>query len=260
MVEILRNKNLATRFQILVEIADSGSNIQQREIARKLDITPQAISDYIVQLTNDGLLTVEGRSRYKVTNEGVNWTIKALRELSRYSTFVNKAVTNISVCAAVSDCSLAKGQAVSLEMKDGLLVATDQTSEGAKGIAISDAGKGQDVGVTSIEGIVALKIGKVTILKVPNIQRGGSRKVNIGVLLREIKGKPVITAIGIESLVALRQASVNFYIYGAKEITIEAAQSGLQPLVVCVEDELSNLIKSLETENISYELVDIEKD
>ena len=41
MVEILQNKNSATRFQILVEIAASGPNIQQKSIAAKLDVTPQ---------------------------------------------------------------------------------------------------------------------------------------------------------------------------------------------------------------------------
>jgi putative transcriptional regulator len=42
MVEILQNKNSATRFQILVEIAASGPNIQQKDIATKLGVTPQA--------------------------------------------------------------------------------------------------------------------------------------------------------------------------------------------------------------------------
>ena len=88
MIEVLRNKNLTTRFQILVEIANSGPNIQQRDIANKLDITPQAVSDYIAQLIKDKMLTSEGRSSYRVTNEGVNWIIKALRELSSYNTFI----------------------------------------------------------------------------------------------------------------------------------------------------------------------------
>ena len=77
MIEVLRNKNLTTRFQILVEIADSGPNVQQRDIARKLDITPQAVSDYIAQLIKEGMLVSEDRARYKITNEGVNWIIKA---------------------------------------------------------------------------------------------------------------------------------------------------------------------------------------
>ena len=36
MVEILHNKNSATRFQILVEIAASGPGIKQKSIAAKL--------------------------------------------------------------------------------------------------------------------------------------------------------------------------------------------------------------------------------
>ncbi|WP_249641766.1 hypothetical protein [Dehalococcoides mccartyi] len=40
MVEILRNKSFATRFQILIEIATHGPTIQQRAIAQELSITP----------------------------------------------------------------------------------------------------------------------------------------------------------------------------------------------------------------------------
>lgn len=257
MVVILRNKNLATRFQILVEIAHSGPNIQQRDIAQKLDITPQAVSEYIRQLTKDVLLTSDGRSRYKVTNDGINWIIKVMKELRSYGSFIEQAIANISVCAAVADCNLAQGQTVGLEMKEGLLFATDQVGAEARGIAVSDVRKGEDVGVTSIEGIVALQIGEVTILKVPGIQKGGSGKVDLNRLGTEVKGRAVIAAVGIEALVALRQVDASFFMYGAKEAAIEAAQSGLQPLVVCVEDETSGLIKRLEEENIGYELVDL---
>jgi putative transcriptional regulator len=260
MVEILRNKNLATRFQILIEIADSGPNIQQREIAKKLEVTPQAISEYIAQLAKEGLLTSDGRSRYKVTTDGINWIIKVLRELRSYNVFIEKAVTNISVCAAVADRNLAKGQTVGLEMRDGLLFATGQVGEGARGIAASDAREGEDIGITNIEGIVALQIGKVTILKVPGIRHGGSRKVDLHRLRREVKGRPFTGALGIEALVILRQADAEFYMYGAREAAIEAANSGLNPLVVCVEDETSGLIRRLEEENIDYELIDLEKD
>ena len=260
MVEILRNKNLATRFQILVEVANSGPNIQQRDIAKRLDVTPQAISDYIRQLAKEGLLASDGRSRYKVTNDGVNWIIKVLRELRSYNDFIEKAITNISVCTAVADANLAKGQTVGLEMKGGLLFATDRAGRGARGIAASDAKKGEDIGVTNVEGIVTLRIGKVTILRVPNIQKGGSGKVDLGRLQSEINGRPIIGAIGIEALIALRQVDTkSYYFYGVKEAAIEAANSGLQPLVVCVEDETPGLINRLEAENISYELIDIKK-
>ena len=260
MIEVLRNKNLTTRFQILVETANSGPNVQQRDIAKKLDITPQAVSDYIAQLIKEGMLISEGRSIYRVTNEGVNWIIKALKELSSYSTFIEKAITNISVCTAIAECDLRKGQKVGLGMKVGLLFATDRLSEGATGIAVTNANKDEDVGITNIEGIVALQIGRVTILRMPGIQKGGSRKVDLNRLQREVKGRPFIGALGIESYVALRKVDTRFYMYGSTEAAIEAAKSGLNPLVVCAENESSALITRLEEEKISYELFDLASD
>lgn len=133
MIEILRNKNLATRFQILSAIADSGPNVRQQEIARKLNVTPQAISDYVAQLIGDGLLSSDGRSHYKVTPEGVNWIIRMLRELKGYTGSVEKAITNISVCTAVAEGALSKGETVGLKMKHGMLYAGSRTADGARG-------------------------------------------------------------------------------------------------------------------------------
>lgn len=259
MVKILGNKNLATRFQILIEVADKGPNVQQQDIAMKLEVTPQAISDYIRQLSDDGLLVSDGRSRYRVTAEGVNWTIKILRELRDYNAFVEKAITSISVCAAVAEGDLVKSQKVGLKMKDGLLFATEQAGDGATGIAATDARKWEDVGVTDVEGIVKLETGKATILKVHSIQKGGSRKFDIDRLRSEIKGRLFIGAIGIEALVVLKQLDAAFCMYGVTEAAIEAAHSGLDPLILSVEDAIPDLIKRLEEERIDYDLIDTQK-
>jgi len=260
MVEILRNKNLATKFQILVEVANSGPQIQQRYIAQKLDVTPQAISDYIAQLIKEGMLISQGRSRYKVTNEGINWVIKTMRELRSYDTFVEKAVTNISISAAVADIDLSKGQEVGLEMEEGLLYATEKIGNGAKGIATSDAKAGDDVGVSDIEGIVSMEVGKVTILRIPSIQGGGSRMVNISRLQREIKGKELVGGIGIEALVALKKCtSQPIYAYGVTEAAIEAARSGLSPVIVAIDSEVSDLMRRLNEQGIDYEIIEVKK-
>jgi len=259
MVDILRNKNLATRLQILVVIADSGPSVQQQEIAKKLAITPQAVSDYVAQLIKDGLLTSDGRSHYRVTDEGVNWIVRMLRELRNYTSSVEKIITNISVCTAVAEGELSKGQTVALKMKKGVLYATSKVANGARGVATFDARKGEDVGVTNIEGIVKLQIGRVTILKVPGVSKGGSRNVDLTILREEVKGKPFIGALGIEALVVLKQLKVDFQMYGVPEATIEAAHCGLQPLVACSEDEISGLIKRLEESNIDYRIVNISR-
>ena len=260
MAQVLRNKNLITKFQILVEIAANQPNIQQRDIARRLNVTPQAISEYIKELIKEASLTSEGRSRYKVTTEGVNRVLKALRELRSYSSFMAKAVANISVSVAVADCNLSQGQTVGLQMKNGLLLATDTVGEGARGIVVSNAQKGEDVGVSSIEGIVELEIGKVVILKVPDIQGGGSKNTNPTQLKKETSNRGPVGAIGIEALVALRRIGIEpDYFYGVKEAVVEAAYTGLSPVVVCVDSRTSDLLQRLEEENMDYDLIDLKK-
>jgi len=260
MIEILRNKNLATRFQILVEIANSGPNIQQQDIAKKLYVTPQAISDYTRQLVEEGLIVSDGRSKYRLTNEGVNWVIRILRELREYDTLIERAITNISVCAAVAADNLIEGQTVGLEMKDGMLFATANVEIGAKGIATTAARAGEDVGVSGIEGIVPLKIGKATILKVPGIQRGGSKTVAFEELKKHISDQRLVGAIGIEAMVTLKNlGSSHVYVYGVTEAVIEAVKSGLCPVIVCVDEEIPNLTRKLGEENIDYEIVDVKK-
>jgi putative transcriptional regulator len=258
MIEVLRNKNLTTRFQILVEIANAGPTVKQREIAKNLNITPQAVSDYIAQLAKEGLLAAEGRARYRVTSQGVNWIIKTLRELGDYNSYIQRSITNLSICAAIAEDNLKKGQKVGLKMEEGLLLASTSQQHEATGITITEAKAGEDVGISGIEGIVPLELGRVTILRVPGIQRGGSKKVNYNLLKQHLAKSDLVTALGLEALAALRKTKAQFQHYGAVAAAIEAAKSGLSPLVVCVDSETADLIARLEKERIAYQLFDAE--
>jgi len=258
MVKVLRNKNAATRFQILVEIAAMQPNIQQKGIAKTLNITPQAVSDYVKQLLKDGLLISSVRSRYQVSNEGVDWMLKQLKELQVYLKSAEKAVSDIKVTGTVAGSSLSQGQTVGLVMREGLLVAIDDLSVSAKGIAVSDANEGEDVGVTNIQGIINMEIGEVTILEVSNMQKGGSKNVDLDLLQNASRGRKPIASAGIEALTALRRIGIQpDYIYGARWVVIEAANSGLSPVIVCVDEEIPMLIKSLEEAGIKHRLLDL---
>jgi len=261
MVQLLRNKNLATKFQILVEIAANQPNLQQKEIARRLDVTSQAISEYIRDLVKDGWLLSEGRSRYRITQEGMNWVLQTYRDLRDYSAFVGRAITNITICTAVAHDDLSEGQAVGLEMKDGLLFTTGNTDRGATGIAVAAAKKGDDVGISNIEGIVDLVMGKITVLRVPGIQKGGSANVDLVKLKEETtRKKEPIGAIGIEAITALRRLDIEpNYLYGVAEASVEAARSGLTFLVVCTEEDTPKLLARLKEANLDYEILDLRK-
>ena len=52
MIKILQTKSGVTKFQVLIEIAAHQPNVRQKEIAAKIGITPQAVSEYIKELVN----------------------------------------------------------------------------------------------------------------------------------------------------------------------------------------------------------------
>lgn len=258
MIEILQNKNAATRFRILVEIAAAGPNIQQKSIAVKLGVTPQAISDYIQQLLKEDLVVSTGRSFYRLSPKGVNWMLKVLRELRDYASRVEQAVTNITVCAAIAENDIEHGQAVGLKMKNGLLFATSQMDGGARGIAVSSVNQGEDVDVSDIEGLVELVRGRVTILQVPSITKGGSRQVDLARLQAQVSNNQQVGTIGIEALVSLRRVDVEpRYLYGVTEAAIEAAHCGLSFTIVSTDEAIPGLIKRLQEENLNYEIIDL---
>ena len=258
MVEILQNKNSATRFQMMVEIAASGANIHQKDIAAKLGISPQAVSDYIQQLTKDELLDITDGSNYKISVKGVDWMLRMLRELREFTSRAAQAVTNITVCAAVAERDLVQGQAVGLKMRDGLLFATNDLKKGARGIAVTSAKGGDDVGVANIEGLVEITRGEITILEVPSIQDGGSRKVDLKQLKSQLAGSSQVGAIGIEALVALRRAGVEpDHAFGVAETAIEKAICGLPFLVVCTADAISGLVKKLQERDLHYRIINL---
>ncbi len=260
LVEILQNKNAATRFQIMVEIAASGPSIPQKSIAAKLGVTPQAISDYIQQLVEEELIVSTGRSNYKVSAKGVNWMLSVLRELRSYITSVEKAVTNITVCAAIAECDIKEGQEVGLKMKGGLLIAANQTDGGAIGVAVSNAKQGEDVDIASIEGLVELTKGKVTILQVPAIQKGGSKQVDLGKLKGRVIDNKQLGTIGIEALISLRRINVEpRYLYGVTDAAIEAAQCGLSFMVACTDDAIPELMRRLQEKGVDYSLIDLRR-
>ena len=259
MAQILKSKNLATKFQIMVEIAAHQPNIQQKDIAPRLGITSQAVSEYIKELMKDGWLSSEGRSRYKVTREGVDWILQMSRQLHSYAWFVSKAVADISTTTAIADSDLSAGQSASLYMKDGLLFASRAIrGKGAKGITVTEAKKGQDVGIRNIEGVIKLEPARITIGKIPNVQDGGSRSTDLARLEKEMKKARLVGALGTESLVALMQIGVKpDYIHGVREAAIEAAYCGLSFLVVCGEDKVPIMVQRLEEENLDYQTIDL---
>lgn len=257
-MDVLKNRNLSVKFQILVEIALHQPNVQQKDIAEKLNLTNQAISEYFQELKESGWIDQYGRSKYRVTKEGVAWMLSAYRDLVAYLDRVGEAITGISVCAAVADDAIREGQEVTLFMKDGLLMATTRQLGTVRAVAATSAKKGEDVGVTEIRGIIPLRKGRVRVFSVPTVEKGGSRAADVDLLRSELDGETLLGCIGLEALVVLKKVKKNpQYFYGVREAVVEAANSGLDFQVVVSEDYLSPFLARLGEEDIAYELIDL---
>jgi putative transcriptional regulator len=259
MIKILQTKSGVTKFQVLIEIAAHQPNVRQKEIAEKIGITPQAVSEYIKELVNDGLIVTEGRVRYRITKEGVEWVLDNAADMKQYARFVMEDIINhISTWTAIAKENVEKDQQVYLKMEKGLLYVSSIEKTGASGTVISDADVGEDVGVTSLKGLIDLENAIITICKVPRIERGGSRKVDLERLKALAVSKPYIAAIGVEALIALRKIGITPNVmFGTNESVIEAAYHGLSSLVVSVDEQVPSLLNRLETDNLEYELVDL---
>jgi putative transcriptional regulator len=255
---ILRSKKEATRFQILVEIAENQPALRQQEIAAKLGVTPQAVSEYIRELVDDEMVASQGRGSYTITPKGVEWVTNNAEALESYSKHITRdIIRKVSVWTAIAECDIKKGDIAGVTMKDGYLRA-NLNIEDARGEAISDAKAGMDIGISGLKGIINHHSGIVHVCKVPRIERGGSKNVRPE-MLRDILEKSRFTgAVGIEAEIAIINAGGKAdSFFGAREGVIEAAVHGLDCAVVIVDEEFTDFLKRLETANLRYVIHDL---
>jgi putative transcriptional regulator len=254
----LRSKRNATRYQILVEIAERQPAVSQQEVAGAIGITAQAVSDYLQDLVEDGYVDKQGRGRYEVTKEGVDWLISQTEALEEYVVHVSEDVIGqVDVEAALATAPIEEGQKVSLTMRDGVLRATPGEAGTTTAVAVTGADADEDVGVTDVEGVIDYDLGTVTVVSVPPVQDGGSSAVDTGDLRERADGFDLLAVSGTEALVALEAADLDPDVrFGSAEAVREAATKGLDVLLVATTGDLPRHTGSLREQNISYQVVE----
>ncbi len=261
MIKALKSKKVSSKFQILVEVAEHQPTIRQKDIAQKMNITPQAVSEYVKEMIEEGLIHTDGKKMYVVTQAGINFVLAIGKEMKEYLDHINKIVTNISIWAAIAKVDIKEGDQVALFMEDGILYASKDYKEGmSHATAVTTVKAGDDVGISDILGIVPLKTKKVRICRVPQVQDGGSSRISPNALRKAADEADIVCAIGIEAFVALKKINVEPYItYGVKSVVVEAARRGISPVVVCVESEVPSLLERMNGDRIEYEFLEAEK-
>ena len=225
----------------------------------KLGITVQAVSENIKSLTDDGFVEIrEDTVRYHITKRGIEKLKEEAMDLRKYADEVVETMnTYKSIWPAIAEEELKKGEKVWLKMEKGTLYATkDKTS--AKAEVLDDAVKGEDVALTKLEGIIELKAGDVTVIRLPTINQGGSRACNLD-KIHEIynKGFDRVGIMGTISRAVVDKLMISpDFEFATPYAAVAASKRGLNVLVFAVGKMTGSITRKLDEEGIHYTIID----
>jgi len=139
----LRDLRRNTELLILVEIIQSPS-ARMKEIADKLDVTVQAVSQYLAAMRKEGLVR-EQKGRIRPTRKGMQLLQEHFTALKQEVDAALRRISVIDTCVAIAGGAIDQAQSVGLVMEDGMLMAYPGRKESSMGVAKEVASEGDDV-------------------------------------------------------------------------------------------------------------------
>jgi putative transcriptional regulator len=265
---LLKDKGEFTKFQILLKVMRNQPHIKQKDISDELGITIQAISKYFKKLAKEGLLEAgTERADYRLTPKAILKLRDDIRNLETYVTEIKHDLKIEHAWPAIATQPIHAGQEVGLIMKEGIMytLSPEDAQSEAHGIALADAQPGQDLGLRDLKGKIKMQQGKILIVKLPSIRKGGSRRVDfakvkayydefapdrVGVM--GAVARAVLTKMGLK-------ADIEFGISRSAAI---AASRGLNVFVLVVGRMVNRMVQEIDqinlktADNITYEVKD----
>ena len=225
-------------------------------MADSLGITVQAVSKHFRRLLHEGLVAFSG-VEYILTPSG-------RERLIGYTKFLQVQTRKASSClrmerlwSAIACKPISAGEEVGLVMKNGVICAVSRSCKDAKafGVAISESSKGEDVALRNLKGRITLHPGRVTVITIPSINQGGSRKVDL-VKVRKIRNRFNPQKIGVMGTVARVVANeLNFRVdfeFGVSRSAAMAAIRGLDVLILSTGRMTNRVLEEVEKVNIRH--------
>lgn len=252
-MELFRNLRLSTRLLFLYEVTTSH-HTRLRTIADPLGMTTQGTSEYAHGLEADGLLAF-ANGEYRATKKGVEFLHDRMVELRGFVDRASKEMAFVETTAAVAGSSIHRGARLGLFMEQGVLIAHADRASPSSGVAVNDASKGEIVAVQDLEGIVALRPGRIVIARIRTgaaARRGFHATISRRVLTRS-KGS-IVAALDVAGLVAAKELGLRPRIeFGVLPGTIEAAERGVDVLLLLAEERVAEAVQAIEAANAKLE-------
>lgn len=239
----LRDLKQNTEMLILVELLASPS-AKLKEVASKLDITVQAVSQYVSQMKRKGLVSDAG-GRLKPTRRGMQMLQEHFTRLKQEVDAVLRRIAVVDTCVAIAGKPVSKGQQLGLVMEDGMLMAFPNAKSSSKGVALESANEGDDVQVGQLEGIVDLELGELLLIEAPSEKEGGSKTASLDRVRERIdSASPGLIAAGDTVGAALLSKSTEelFTVHAPIESAMSALSKGVDVVFCGTRESVDDML------------------
>ncbi len=214
------------------------------EMAKDLGLTLQGILYHLRILTESGYIDQTG----KITPEGYAFLFTGLKDLTTMISEKLSLLNRDIVWEALAASRISKGESVFLYMKNGYLRASRDSRGKARGVSDRDAEVDHVVGISNVNGIIDLSIGRIDLLLLPKIDAYSTHEIEEK--LEEKIGGKKIGVIGEEAFSAVSKIMKIDFEFAALNAAFDAAIRGISSRIFISESrflyistELSELSK-----------------
>lgn len=246
-LDALRRGGAATELLFLYACATLEPT-QLRPVARELGLTVQAVSHSFRQLRDRGLVSVQD-GRYRPTVEGVAWLHESLMYLAEDVRDRIDRLHVIRSTRAIAGNRIRGDDIVSLELRDGLLVAREGRGGPSRGRAMAPAAPGDLVEVGDLEGIVPIVPAQVVVRTLSEADLSDpSLRIRLQAVLPPAGS--LLAAQGLEAYHSVQQATDRpIQRFAAASACLEASRLGVPSTVVVLERDLPELLSVFSVSN-----------
>jgi predicted transcriptional regulator len=242
----LRNLKRNTELLMLVEILEAPT-YRMKDISDKLEITVQAVSQYISAMKKEGLLREQG-GVLRPTRKGMQLLQEHFSGIKSEVDSILRRISVIDRCVAIAGKKVMKGQKVGLIMEDGMLMAFPGQKSPSTGEALEPAEEGDDVLVGNLEGIVDLELGELLVIETPSELDGGSKAANISRIrerLDDFSPGLLVAGDAVGAALLMKTSGEFFTIHAPIESAMSALSKGVDVAFAGTRDSTDKLLEAV---------------
>ncbi|MHA2295314.1 MAG: winged helix-turn-helix transcriptional regulator [Candidatus Hodarchaeales archaeon] len=242
-----RDIKVMTEVLILLELI-SNPRLKLKEIADKLDISKQAVSEYLKNSIDEKHHLEKDEGIYKLTYKGVNFLQSELLEAQD---FFQEAMNKLSVfknVTALAKTKIKKNEKLGLFMEEGVLTAYFGRESESTGISLHSANVNEEVRVGSLKGVVDHEIATIIMIKIPDRSKYCDFDILTDILDRHSDKK--IATLDLVSTAIINKTKIHRdIIYAPIDASMEAVLKGVPVVVLGTDKSLKEVEEALNKYN-----------